>query len=171
MDGVLREYGAYDELGLVKMPGNLDFDQGSTLTCAGLTAWNALYGLESRSLKAGDWVLTQGTGGVSVFAVQFAKAAGARVIATTSSKEKAETLKKLGADHVVNYKEDENWGATAKKITGGTGVQHVLEVGGPKTMKQSLAAIAIDGVVSIIGFLAGVSDISCNINWQGEQVC
>ena len=99
--------------------------------------------------------MTQGTGGVSIFAVQFAKAAGARVIATTSSSEKAEQLKKLGADHIINYKEDANWGESAKKLTGGSGVQHVLEVGGPSTMKQSLNAIAIEGVISIIGFLGG----------------
>lgn len=157
VDGVLRDYGAFDELGLVAMPSNLDFDEGSTLPCAALTAWNALYGLQGRDLKPGDWVLTQGTGGVSIFAVQFAKAAGARVISTTSSKEKAAELEKLGADHIINYKEDENWGETAKNITGGAGVQHVVEVGGPVTMKQSLNAIAIDGVISIIGFLGGVS--------------
>ncbi|KAK5165467.1 uncharacterized protein LTR77_008996 [Saxophila tyrrhenica] len=155
VDGTLREYGAFDELGLVPMPSNLNFLEGSTLTCAGLTAWNALYGLESKKLMAGEWVLTQGTGGVSIFAVQFAKAAGARVIATTSSAEKGKKLKELGADHVVNYKEDQNWGETAKKLTGGVGVQHVVEVSGPTSMKQSLKAIAIDGVISIIGFLGG----------------
>ncbi|KXL43579.1 hypothetical protein M433DRAFT_165033 [Acidomyces richmondensis BFW] len=155
VDGALRQYGAYDEQGLVHMPANLNFLEGSTLCCAGLTAWNALYGLESRALKPGDWVLTQGTGGVSIFGVQFAKAAGAKVIATTSSKEKGEKLKQLGADHIINYKEDVNWGETAKRITGGRGVQHILEVGGPNTMKQSLSAVSIDGVISIIGFLGG----------------
>ena len=155
VDGALRQYGAYDELGLVSMPSNLNFLEGSSLTCAALTAWNGLYGLKGRDLKPGDWVLTQGTGGVSIFAVQFAKAAGARVIATTSSSDKAEKLKQLGADHIINYKDDENWGETAKKHTGGTGVNHVIEVGGPATMKQSLNAIAIDGVISIIGFLGG----------------
>lgn len=155
VDGALQQYGAFDELGVVHMPSNLNFIEASTLTCAGLTAWNALYGLKSRELKAGDWVLTQGTGGVSIFAVQFAKAAGARVIATTSSSDKADRLKKLGADHIINYKEDANWGETAKKFTGGLGVQHILEVGGPTTMKQSFNAIAIDGVISIIGFLGG----------------
>ncbi|KAK5740805.1 hypothetical protein LTR17_004395 [Elasticomyces elasticus] len=156
IDGCLRQYGAYDEDGLVTMPSNLNFLEGATLTCAGLTAWNALYGLESRKLMPGDWVLTQGTGGVSMFGVQFAKAAGARVIATTSSKEKGGKLKQLGADHVINYKEDSNWGETAKKLTGGSGVQHVIEVGGPNTVKQSLKAVAIDGVISIIGFLGGM---------------
>jgi NADPH:quinone reductase-like Zn-dependent oxidoreductase len=133
IDGCLRQYGAFDEEGLVKAPENLNMLEASTLPCAGLTAWNALYGLEGggRALKMGDWVLTQGTGGVSIFAVQFAKAAGARVVATTSSKEKGEVLKKLGADHVVNYKDDENWGETAKKFTpGGEGFTHIVEVGG-----------------------------------------
>lgn len=153
VDGALRQYGSYDEQGLVHMPSNLNYLEASTLTCAGLTAWNALYGL--KQLMPGDWVLTQGTGGVSIFAVQFAKAAGAKVIATTSSKEKGDRLKQLGADHVLNYKEDTNWGETAKKLTGGRGVQHVVEVGGPNTMKQSLKAVAFDGVITIIGFLGG----------------
>ena len=90
--------------------------------------------------------------------IQFAKAAGARVIATTSSDAKAEVLKKLGADHVINYKTDENWGETAKKLTpGGLGLDHIIEVGGPKTIKQSLNAIKIDGVITVIGFLGGHS--------------
>lgn len=144
VDGALRQYGTYDEQGLVHMPNNLNFIEGATLTCAGLTAWNALYGLSSAVIKPGDWVLAQGTGGVSVFVVQFAKAAGCKVIATTSSKEKADKLKQLGADHVINYKEDPNWGETAKKLTpGGLGVHHVVEVAGPVTMKQSLAAIKV----------------------------
>lgn len=157
LHGVLRQYGTFDENGLVQMPGSLDFKQASTLPCAALTAWNGLYGLESKALKPGDTVLTQGTGGVSMFALQFAKAAGARVIATTSSDEKAETLKKLGADHVINYKTDEKWGETAKSFTaGGLGCAHVLEIGGPKTMSQSLKAIKPEGVISIIGFLGGM---------------
>jgi NADPH:quinone reductase-like Zn-dependent oxidoreductase len=154
LDGCLRQYGTFDEEGLVHIPKHLNYVEAATLTCAGLTAWNALYGL--KPLMPGDWVLTQGTGGVSVFAVQFAKAAGAKVIATTSSASKGEKLKSLGADHVLNYKEDANWGETAKKLTEGAGVQHVVEVGGPNTMKQSLKAIAVDGVISVIGFIGGV---------------
>lgn len=156
MDGTLREYASFDEQGLVQMPTNLNFLEASTLSCAALTAWNALYGLETRALKPGQTVLTQGTGGVSIFALQFAKAAGARVIATTSSPQKAELLKKYGADHIINYKENPNWGEEAKKLTpGGAGVEHVVEVGGPTTMAQSLKAIKIDGVISIIGFIGG----------------
>ena len=140
------------------MPSSLTFKEASTLTCAGLTAWNALYGLIGKALKPGDWVLTQGTGGVSIFALQFAKAAGAKVIATTSSSQKAERLKALGADHVINYKETPSWGQSAKDLTPGSlGVNHILEVGGPNTIAQSLAAITPEGVISIIGFVGGYS--------------
>ena len=141
------------------MPENLSAEEASTLSCAALTAWNALYGLESKTLKPGDVVLTQGTGGVSLFAVQFAVAAGATVIATTSSEAKAKKLKDIGAHHVINYKDDKNWGETVKRLTSnGLGADHVLEVGGPTTMAQSLKAIKIDGVISIIGFLGGSSE-------------
>ncbi|KAL9601048.1 MAG: hypothetical protein Q9219_002757 [cf. Caloplaca sp. 3 TL-2023] len=158
IDGTLRQYGAFEENGLVHMPSTLDMKQGSTLSCAALTAWNALYGLESKALKPGDTVLTQGTGGVSIFALQFAKAAGARVIATTSSDAKADTLRKLGADSVLNYKTDPSWGEAAKKASPhGLGVDHILEVGGPTSMAQSLKAIKPEGVISIIGFLGGMS--------------
>src|SRR5690606_11064982 len=119
VDGTFRTVGAFDEQGLVPMPSSLNFVEAATLTCAGLTAWNALFGSSDNKLAPGQWVLTQGTGGVSIFAVQFAKAAGARVIATTSSNEKAELLKKLGADHIINYRETADWGAKAKELTGG----------------------------------------------------
>ncbi|CAM1505184.1 Fc.00g108210.m01.CDS01 [Cosmosporella sp. VM-42] len=155
IDGTLRSVGAFDEQGLVTMPSNLSFVEASTLTCAGLTAWNALFGLADKKLLAGQWVLTQGTGGVSIFAVQFAKAAGARVIATTSSNEKAKLLEKLGADHIINYNDTPEWGAKAKELTGGAGVDHVVEVAGPTSMKQSLDSIKIDGVITIIGFVGG----------------
>lgn len=152
-DGTLRQYGVFNENGLVRAPKNLSHVEAATLTCAALTAWNAFYGL--KPLKPGETVLVQGTGGVSIFGLQFAKAAGAKVIATTSSKEKEATLKKLGADHVINYKEDANWGETAKKLTGGIGVDHVVEVGGANTLQQSLRAVKMEGIISIIGFLSG----------------
>ncbi|KAF7947585.1 hypothetical protein EAE96_008669 [Botrytis aclada] len=156
MDGTLRQHGIFNENGLVDMPSSLSYLEGATLPCAAVTAWNALYGL--KPLKPSDVVLTQGTGGVSIFAVQFAKAAGATVIATTSSESKASTLKKLGADHVINYKTTPEWGAHAKSLTPkSAGVSHILEVGGPTTMAQSLKAIKIDGVISIIGFVGGQS--------------
>lgn len=153
--GTLRQYGTFNENGLVTMPSNLSFTEAATLSCAGLTAWNALYGLRDKQLKPGDWVLTIGTGGVSTFAVQFAKAAGARVIATTSSQAKANLLRKLGADHILNYRETADWGEEAKRITGGEGVAHVVEVGGPSTFAQSLKAVRIDGVVTVVGFVGG----------------
>ncbi len=156
LDGTLRQHGVFDENGLVAMPSNLNFQEASTLSCAAVTAWAAFYKFDSQSLRPGQTVLTQGTGGVSLFALQFAKAAGAKVISTTSSKEKEELLKKYGADHVINYKTDPNWGESAKKLTtGGLGVDHIVEVGGPSTVKQSLKAIKFDGVITIIGFLGG----------------
>jgi len=153
VDGGLQQYGVFNEYGVVRQPSNLNDVESASLTCAGLTAWNALYGVEGKKLMPGQWVLTQGTGGVSIFALQFAKAAGARVISTTSSKDKMDKLKKLGADHVINYKEDENWGETAKKLTGGVGVDHVIEVGGPSTTRNSLKAIKFEGIISIIGYV------------------
>ncbi len=151
---VLEQYGAFNENGLVPMPTSLTYLEASTLSCAAVTAWNALYGL--KPLLPGDVVLTQGSGGVGVFALQFAKAAGATVIATTSSAKKAEALKKLGADHVINYKETPNWGEVAKSLTpNGEGVANVVEVGGPATVEQSLKAVRLDGTISIIGFVGG----------------
>ncbi|KAI9679309.1 MAG: hypothetical protein M1817_005329 [Caeruleum heppii] len=154
IDGTFRRRGAFHEEGLVEVPSNLNWLEAATLSCAALTAWNALYGL--RRLLPGDTILTQGTGGVSLFAVQFAVAAGARVISTTSSDEKGEILKKLGVQHVLNYTTDPNWGETAKSLTPGKeGVDYILEVGGPKTLAQSFKAIKIDGIIGIIGFLGG----------------
>ena len=152
VDGVLRQYAVWNEEHLVAPPKNLSLQEASTLPCAALTAWNALYGIEGRQLKSGKTVLTQGTGGVSIFALQFAKAAGAQVIATTSSPEKAKILKDLGADHVINYREDRNWGDTAQKLsTDGYGVDFVVEVGGPGTMEQSIKATRREGIISMIG--------------------
>ncbi|KAB5533487.1 hypothetical protein GE09DRAFT_972875 [Coniochaeta sp. 2T2.1] len=154
LEGTLRPYGAFPETGLVRAPANLNDTEASTLSCAALTSWNALYGL--KQLKPGEWVVVQGTGGVSLFALQFAKAAGAKVIATTSSAAKAESLKKLGADHVINYRDDPNWGTTARKLTtNGAGVDHIIEVGGEHTMGQSLKAVKFGGIITLIGFLGG----------------
>ncbi|KAL6410042.1 alcohol dehydrogenase [Ilyonectria robusta] len=155
IDGTFREIGAFNEQGLVHKPNTLDFVEASTLSCSGLTARNALYGISDKKLMVGQWLLTQGTGGVSLFALQLAKATGARVIATTSSSEKAEVLRRLGADFVINYRETPNWGERAKELTGGIGVDHVVEVVGPSSMAQSLASIKIDGVITIIGVVGG----------------
>ncbi|KAJ5227664.1 zinc-type alcohol dehydrogenase-like protein [Penicillium chrysogenum] len=155
IDGALRQYGTYNESGLVKCPANLNALESSSLPCAALTSWNALYGL--KPLKPGQTVLVQGTGGVSIFALQFAKAAGATVIATTSSPEKAEKLKQFGADHIINYKTDPNWGETARKLTRDqAGVDYIVEVGGSGTLNQSFKCIKFEGIISIIGFLGGV---------------
>ena len=154
LDGTLRKYAVFPEDGLVKAPSTLSFIEASTLTCAPLTAWNALHGLRSATVKPGDWVMTQGTGGVSLSAIQFAVAAGATVVATTSSNDNIDMLKKLGASHVLNYKEDPKWGETARSLTpGGLGFAHILEIGGASSVGQSLKAIKLEGVITIVGFL------------------
>ena len=156
--GAMREYGTWDQQGLVRMPSNLTYQEAATLPCAAMTAWNALFGLTGKSLQPGQWVLTQGTGGVSLFALQFAKNVGARVIALTSSDEKAAFLKNLGADHTINYRELPSWGQEAKKLANGLGVDQVVEVVGPKSMAQSIEAIKIDGLINIVGFVAGLDE-------------
>ncbi|KAI0384082.1 zinc-binding dehydrogenase [Hypomontagnella monticulosa] len=158
VDGTLRSVGAFDEQGLVSMPEGLTFTEAATLCCAGVTAWNALFGLPGKQVAAGQWVLTQGTGGVSIFAVQFAKAVGARVIATTSSPERAKLLERLGADHIINYRETPEWGAVARELTGGDGVDHVIEVAGPISIKQSAECVKLDGVITIVGSIGGGGD-------------
>jgi NADPH:quinone reductase-like Zn-dependent oxidoreductase len=137
------------------MPANLDFAEAATLSCAGLTAWRALM-VETR-LKPGDWVLVQGSGGVSVFALQFAKLLGCRVVATSSSAEKLARLQALGADQLINYKETENWGDAVLEATGGHGADLVVEIGGSGTVAQSVRALAFDGCISMIGVLTGIS--------------
>jgi NADPH:quinone reductase-like Zn-dependent oxidoreductase len=149
-DGWLSEYKVLNAEGLVSLPDYLSFEAGATLPCAGVTAWSALAGV-----TAGDTVLTQGTGGVSIFAIQLAKAMGARVIVTTSSLEKAERLRKLGADHIIDYKANPVWGEAARELTGGRGVDRIVEVGGPGTLPQSVRAIAYGGQISLVGILAG----------------
>ena len=159
VDGTLRRFGVFHEHGLVKAPNSLTPIEASTLTCAPLTAWNALYGLQSKAIKKGDWVLTQGTGGVSLSAIQFAVAAGATVVSTTSSLAKAEGLKRMGASHVINYRDTPNWGEVARGFTpGGLGFDHILEIGGATSIGQSLAAIKLEGVITIIGFLSSSED-------------
>ncbi|PWY90599.1 alcohol dehydrogenase [Aspergillus sclerotioniger CBS 115572] len=163
VDGTLRPFGVFHETALVKMPPSLSFLEASTLTCAGLTAWNALFGLESRAPRKGDVVLVQGTGGVSIIALQFALACGATVIATTSSEAKAQKLKAAGAHHVLNYRADPNWGETAKQLTpDGKGVHLVVDVGGLSTAGQSLKAVRPEGVIAMTGLLGGAPDGNVN---------
>lgn len=142
--------------------------EAATLTCAGLTAWRAL--VVNGGIKSGDSVLVQGTGGVSIFALQFAKAAGATVIATSSSDEKLARLTQMGADHVINYRQNEQWGAKARELTGGRGVDHVVEIGGAGTMPQSIQACRIGGHIALIGVLAGVTgEVPTVMVMQGNQ--
>ncbi|KAF8983619.1 hypothetical protein BDQ17DRAFT_1548933 [Cyathus striatus] len=137
---------------LVHVPEHLSYEEASTLPCAALTAYNALIGL--KPLKAGDYVLVQGTGGVSIFALQFAVASGAIVIATSSSDEKLKIAAKLGAKHLINYKKTPDWDEEVKKITNGRGVDFVVEVGGEGTMPRSINAVRVGGSVAIIGFVS-----------------
>ena len=136
-------------------PQGYSHAEAATLTTAGLTAWRAL--MSDDHLKPGDTVLVQGTGGVSIFALQFAKLAGATVIATSSSDAKLERLKALGADHLINYKGTPAWGEKVRELTGNRGVDHVIEVGGPATLEQSMIAARIGGHISLIGILTGVA--------------
>jgi len=153
IDGVLAEYVLFDQDGVVPLPEHLSFEEGATLPCAGVTAWNALYA--GRSLRAGETVLALGTGGVSVFALQFAHAAGARVIATSSSDDKLARAKALGAGDGVNYKQHPEWHEQVLALTNGRGVDHVVEVGGAGTLGRSVEATRLGGQVHLIGVLTG----------------
>ncbi|NHC36638.1 zinc-dependent alcohol dehydrogenase family protein [Scytonema millei] len=155
INGMLAEYVVLHEDGLVHVPAHLTDAEAATLPCAAVTAWNALF--HSGSLQAGETILVQGTGGVSIFALQFAKIAGARVIATSSSDEKIEKVKQLGASATINYKQTPQWGKTVKELAGGEGVDLVVEVGGSGTLNESLRAVRIGGQISLIGVLSGGS--------------
>ncbi|KAJ7703900.1 hypothetical protein B0H17DRAFT_1175680, partial [Mycena rosella] len=157
-DGVLTEYRIFPADSLVSVPGHLSYEEASTLPSSALTAYNAL--ASGQPLKAGDTVLIQGTGGVSIFALQFAIASGATVICTSSSDAKLKVATKLGAKYVINYKTTPNWEQEVLRLTGGVGVDRIIEVGGTATLKQSLAAIKRGGNVDLIGVLGGMRDIS-----------
>ncbi|HMJ08928.1 MAG TPA: NAD(P)-dependent alcohol dehydrogenase [Pyrinomonadaceae bacterium] len=157
-DGVLREYAAFNENSVVRIPAHLSFEEAATLPCAAVTAWHAL--AVSGEIKAGETVLTLGTGGVSTFAVQIAKLFGARVIATTSSEEKAAKLPDLGADDVINYRTTEEWDKAVLDITDKHGVDHVVEVGGAGTLGRSLNSVRLGGHVAMIGALTGPGDFN-----------
>ena len=154
VDGYAREFACAPAQAFTRAPKGLSHAQAATLPCAGVTAWRGLV-VQGR-VKPGDTVLVMGSGAVSLFALQFAKAAGARVIATSSSEEKLEKLKRLGADELVNYKATPSWGAKAKALTDGRGADHVIEVGGPATFAQSMAACRLGGHIAVIGLLSGV---------------
>ncbi|MGI8556594.1 MAG: zinc-dependent alcohol dehydrogenase family protein [Pyrinomonadaceae bacterium] len=152
LDGVLREFGAFDENGLVAVPEHLDYEEAATLPCAAVTAYNALFC--SGGLKPDDSVLLQGTGGVSIFALQFADMYGCRTIITSSSDEKLQCAKKLGADDLINYKRTEDWDKAVLDLTEKRGVDHVVEVGGAGTMQKSVNAVRMGGHIAVIGILA-----------------
>ena len=168
--GMAADYVVLDAEGLVHVPAHLSDEEAATLPCAAVTAWNAL--VPSGKLKAGDTVLVQGTGGVSLFALQFAKMFGARVIATSSSDEKLEKVRALGASGTINYKSTPNWGRAVRDLTGGAGVDHVVEVGGAGTLPQSMQAVRTGGRISLIGVLTGgqidpIGLLMKNITLQG----
>src|SRR5215469_12006979 len=144
LDGMLTEVAVLSEEALVLIPDHLSFEEAATLPIAAVTAWNALTG--SRPLQAGDTVLTLGSGGVSLFALQLAKLFGARVISTTSSDDKAKKLRELGADEVINYTTQPEWHLEVRKLTGGRGVDQVIEVGGGPTLEKSIRSTAWEGL-------------------------
>jgi NADPH:quinone reductase-like Zn-dependent oxidoreductase len=170
LEGVLRDLGAFPEQSLVRIPDHLSYEEAATLPCAALTAWHAL--VEFCKIRPGETVLTLGTGGVSVFAVQFAKMHGARVIATSSSDEKLARVRELGADETVNYKTHADWEREILRLTGGAGVDHVVEVGGAGTLGKSVESSRIDGRIALIGVLAagpGFNPISLLMKRVGLQ--
>ena len=159
VDGYAREIVTASNNAFTLAPKGWSHVESSTLTTAALTAWRAM--MCDDALKPGDTVLVQGTGGVSIFALQFAKMAGATVIATSSSDAKLDRLKAMGADHLINYRKTANWGEVARDITGGRGVDHVVEVGGPATLNQSMLAARVGAHISVIGILTGLGgDVS-----------
>lgn len=158
LDGCLRDYGRFNEQGLVRIPKYLSFEEAACLPCAAVTAWNAL--MVSGELKGGETVLILGSGGVSLFALQFAKLAGARVIMTSSSDEKLARAKELGADDPINYREREDWDDAVLELTDKRGVDHVIEVGGAGTLQRSIRAVRIGGHIAMIGAVAGSGEFS-----------
>ncbi len=158
LDGMLAEYVCLDAAGVVRFPEHLSFEEAATLPCAAVTAWHSLF--VSGDLRPGQSVLVQGSGGVSIFALQFAKQAGARVIATTSGKgQKTEHLRALGADAVVNYVTTPDWDKAARDFTGGVGVDHIIEVGGAGTLPLSMKAVRRGGHIALIGVLSGAGEV------------
>lgn len=156
--GTLRQFAAFDQNSLVRVPEYLSFEQAATLPCSALTAWHSLF--VSGGLKPGETVLTLGTGGVSVFAVQLAKMAGARVISTSGSKEKLERLRELGASHTINYREREDWDRAAVEFAGKDRIDHVVEVGGAGTLARSINAVRVGGHVALVGALTEAAAFS-----------
>jgi NADPH:quinone reductase-like Zn-dependent oxidoreductase len=158
IDGVAAEYVLFDENGLVHVPKHLTDEEAATLPCAGVTAWHAV--VVSGRVKAGDTVLLQGTGGVSLFALQFAKLHNTRIIITSSSDEKLGRAKKMGASELINYKSSPDWEEKVRELTGMVGVDHVVEVGGAGTLAKSLRAVRMGGHIALIGVLTGAGEVN-----------
>jgi len=154
LDGVAAKYRVFGRNEILSVPPTLSLIEAATLPCAALTAWNCIH--TAYETVAEDIVLTQGTGGVSLFAVQFAVAAGATVVSTSSTEEKLARLSSLGAAHLINYRYDVDWGKTTRKLTNGRGVDLVVEVGGAGTIKQSIRAARIGGTIALVGMVSGV---------------
>jgi len=152
IDGVLAERVAFDAEGLVRIPEHLSYAEAATLPCAAVTAWNAL--VTEGGIRAGDTVLVLGTGGVSIFALEFARLHGARVIVTSSSDDKLARAMALGASDGINYRQTPEWGRRVQELTGGVGADHIVEVGGAGTLPQSFRAIRFGGRISLIGVLS-----------------
>lgn len=155
LDGLLAEYAVIREEGLVRVPEHLTDEEAAALPCAGVTAWHAI--VEEGRVKAGDTVVVQGTGGVSLFALQFAKLHGATVIVTSSSNEKLERAKSLGADFGVNYRSNPDWDKAVLEYTDGRGADLIVDLGGAATLNRSLSALKVGGQISIVGILSGAS--------------
>jgi NADPH:quinone reductase-like Zn-dependent oxidoreductase len=159
VDGMLAEYVLLDQDGVVRFPEHLSYEEAATLPCAGVTAWNALHhaGEPARAALPGETIVMQGTGGVSIFALQFAKLLGARVIGTSSSDEKLSRACGLGLDAGCNYKARPEWSEWVSEVTGGQGADRIIEVGGAGTFGQSLRATRVGGVIAQIGVLSGAA--------------
>lgn len=157
-EGMLAEYVVLDEAGLVRVPEHLTDEEAATLPCAAVTAWHGL--IVAGRLTAGESVLIQGTGGVSLFALQFARLSGARVIATSSSNEKLQRVLKLGASDGINYRTTPDWDKRVRELTANVGVDHVVEVGGAGTLGRSLKAVRMGGHISLIGVLSGGGEVN-----------
>ncbi len=172
--GILAEQVVLSQEGIIHVPAHLTDEEAATLPCAALTAWHAL--IVEGGVKAGDTVLVQGTGGVSIFALQFARLLGARVIATSSSNDKLARVRQMGASDGINYQETPDWEDRVRELTGGAGVDHVVEVGGAGTFNKSLKAVRIGGRIYLIGVLAGPGTVNImpilmkNVRVQGIHV-
>ena len=153
-DGMLREFALLHESAVVHFPEHLSYEEAATLPCAGVTAWNAL--VPVGHVAAGETVVVQGTGGVSIFGLQFARLSGARVIATTGTEAKEARLRELGAAEVINYKTTPEWDKRVLELTGGEGADHILDVGGAGTMVRALQAVRAGGFITVIGLLTGM---------------